>query len=108
MAKNALTSEEIALLSHCLKTHAPELLEKIDELFSDNVNSDIVNAMRDTIGSGLADKVFNQYWSPTPYGLRLEDLIDRLADLYLWLEKKKITSYFPVSFPPDFLLIFSR
>jgi hypothetical protein len=38
-------------------------------------------------GLELAGKGFNPDWEPNEYGLKLEALIDKLADLYLWPEK---------------------
>jgi hypothetical protein len=89
MRSNTLTFEEKTLLQHCLKEHAPELLDRVELLDSELIDIDTVNKMRNSIGDELAGKGFNKDWSPTEYGLKLEDLIDRLANLYIWTREKK-------------------
>ena len=80
---NDLTEEEKSLLILCLKSHAPELLQQINRLFLKQLDHETVNKMRNAVGGELADKGFEKNSEPNEYGLKLEDLIDRLANLYI-------------------------
>ena len=77
-----LTEEEKRLLTHCLEKHNPELLTELNDLYAEKLDEDIVNEMRFTIGIELASKGFEKNNEPIEYGLKLEDLIDKLARLY--------------------------
>jgi hypothetical protein len=85
MKKKELGKDEKELLSYCLKEHAPDLLADINRL--DRVGPDRVNEIRNAVGDELTNKGFEQDWEPNRYGLQLEDLIDKLADLYIWPDK---------------------
>ena len=89
MKKRTLSDEEITLLTYCLRKHKPELIEKIEQLDSGLIDSETINKMREAVGDELAGHGFRPDWEPNEYGLKLEDLIDRLADLYLWPDRKK-------------------
>jgi hypothetical protein len=82
MDEISLTKEEKNLLTYCLEKHNPELLSEINNLNLGHVNNQMVNKIRDTIGSELIAKGFNNKWEPNEYGLKLENLIDRLARLF--------------------------
>ena len=84
-----LTKEENNILLCCLNKHAPKLIEKLDKLYSGMLDIDSVNEMRSAVGDELADKGFRPDWEVNDYGAKLEHLIDRLADLYIWPKEKK-------------------
>ena len=83
-----LNDSEKALLLDCLREYAPYLLNKVDPLYKGLVDSDTVNEMRNAIGDELINKGFMPNDEPNRYGLELESLIDRLADLYIWPEER--------------------
>lgn len=78
-----LNDREKALLLHCLREHAPYLRNNVDRLYRGLVGSNTVNEMRGAIGDELAAKGFKPNSEPNKYGLELENLIDRLANLYI-------------------------
>jgi hypothetical protein len=83
--KQELQPQERELLLYCLNKHEPKLLSKIDSLFSGTAGAGTVNEMRDAIGLELMEGGFdsnNFDKEVNEYGVRLENLIDRLADLY--------------------------
>jgi hypothetical protein len=82
--KKGLNDDEKNLLMLCLKKHAPDLIVKFNQLDSGLLCSDDINEMREAVGSELANKGFKPDWEPNEYGLRLEDLISQLANLYMW------------------------
>jgi hypothetical protein len=82
MNSKELSKEEKELLQYCVKEHVPKLLEDIDRL--DQLNIDRINEMRNAVGDEFVSKGLEQDDEPNRYGLKLEDLIDRLADLYIW------------------------
>ena len=84
MKNKSLKIEERNLLILCLRKYKPDLLEKVDQLNSGLINAVIINEMRNAVGDELIAEGFKPNLEPNEYGLRLEDLIDRLADLYLW------------------------
>lgn len=84
MKKRSLNSQEKALLLHCLKKHAPSLVSEFDLLDRGLVDAEKVNKMREAIGDELVAEGLNADDEPNEVGLKLEDLIGRLADLYLW------------------------
>ena len=83
MKNGTLSIEEKNLLLHCLAEYKPELIEKAGLLESEFVDAETVKEMRDAVGTELQLKGFKINWQPNEYGLKLENLIDRLADLYL-------------------------
>ena len=68
---------------HCLAEYKPELIEKVVLLDSGLIDAGTVKEMREAVGTELQLKGFKINWEPNEYGLKLENLIDRLADLYL-------------------------
>ena len=84
-----LNDEEKDLLVHCLKKYAPNMIAKIGELDSRVLSPDDINEMRSAVGGELADKGFRSDSEPNEYGFQLEDLISRLANLYLWPDKNE-------------------
>jgi hypothetical protein len=87
MKNRALRVEEKQLLIYCLQKFKPNLTEQINQLDTRLVSKETINEMRNALGSELAGKGFNPDWEPNEYGLKLEALIDKLADLYLWPDK---------------------
>ena len=83
MKNGTLSIEEKNLLLYCLAEYKPELIEKVDLLDSGFVDAGTVREMRDALGTELQLKGFKINWEPNEYGLKLENLIDRLADLYI-------------------------
>ena len=89
MNNKSLTTEEKELLLSCIMLHEPKLINAFERLDSGLVTNEEINKMRnDAVGSELAGKGFKPDSEPNEYGLRLENLIDRLADLYLWHNQK--------------------
>jgi len=84
-----LSAEELDLLKVSLERKAPKLLEKVDLLDKGLIDVDTVNDMRGAVGSELAGWGFDKDGDINEYGMRLEDLIDRLADLYIWPDKNR-------------------
>ncbi len=89
MDNKVLKQEEKALLITVLKKHAPNLIEILPKLEAGMVDKDKANEMRDAVGDELMDAGFGPDWDPNKYGDKLEDLIDRLADLYIWPYEEK-------------------
>ena len=89
MKRKTLNTEEKRLLLDCLTKHRPQLVKKLDQLDSGLLDSETINEMRDAVGIELMDKGFEPDNEPNKYGWQLEDLIDRLANLYLWPELDK-------------------
>jgi len=81
-----LNTREKDLLKHCITAHAPGLINDIDHL--DELSIEKVNEIRNVVGSELVSKGFKEDDEPNSYGLELEDLIDRLADIYIWPREK--------------------
>jgi len=81
---SSLNPEEKGLLLHCLEQHEPNLIAEVEHLEIGLVDIEKVNRMREAIGDELAAKGLNANDEPNNYGLKLEGLIDRLADLYIW------------------------
>ena len=69
-----------------LSRHSPRLVEKLGQLDSGLLDPDTINEMRDAVGSELVNEGLNTHDEPNKYGLHLENLINRLASLYLWPE----------------------
>jgi len=70
---------------HCLRQHNPSLIEKVDTLYSGNADADLVNEMRDAVGMEIMAKGFLKGDPKSHYyGKVLDDLISRIAELYLW------------------------
>jgi hypothetical protein len=85
-----LTEKERVLLLYCVRKHAPNLLNQLPVLDSGKQEDDLVNEIREAVGSEIAVKGFLKNDKESyEYGMELEALIDRLADLYLWPEEKK-------------------
>jgi hypothetical protein len=84
-----LTEEEKSLLIICLKSHAPELLKQIDRLFLKQLDHKTVNEMRSAVGEEFSSKGYERNSGANEYGWKLENLIDKLADLYIWPDRKK-------------------
>jgi hypothetical protein len=90
MISDMLTEKERNLLIHCLKDHKPRLVDQISALQSGVLDPDTVNEMRDAVGKELAAKGFLKGdRSSRDYGIELDGLISRIADLYLWPREKK-------------------
>lgn len=87
--QRTLTNEEKSLLLDSLQKHMPELVEKLDLLDSGPVDARIIDEMRSAVGSELVNKGFDRNLEPNEYGWKLENLIDALADIYLWPDKNK-------------------
>ena len=86
MKRKTLNNEEKMLLLNCLTKHNPRLLEQLGQLDLGLLDPETINEMRDTVGIELADKGFKRDDEPNAYGLKLEDLIGKLGNLYLWPE----------------------
>lgn len=84
-----LTDGERALLIHCLRQHMPELLSRISELDLPLPDKELINQMRNAVGFELANKAFFGDKDSDKYGMELEALIDKLANLYLWPNLKQ-------------------
>jgi hypothetical protein len=80
MIKKELTIEERNLLLHCLQRWHPELIPKLDAL--DSVGNNVINNMRHAINKEFLD-AFPGGPKNKEYYNKLEDLIDRLYDLYI-------------------------
>ncbi len=83
MNNKTLSVEEKNLLLYCLAEYKPDLIEEMDLLDSGLIDAGTVKEMREAVGTELQLKGFKINWEPNEYGLKLENLIDRLADLYL-------------------------
>jgi hypothetical protein len=89
MILRTLTEKERDLLIYCLKVYKPKLVDQISAMESGNMDSDTVDEMRDAVGLEIMAKGFLKGDSKShDYGMELEALIDRIADLYLWTDKK--------------------
>ena len=86
MKRKTLNNEEKRTLLHCLTKHNPKLVEKLGELNLGLLDPETINEMRDAVGIELVGKGFKPDDEPNQYGLELENLIDRLGNLYLWPE----------------------
>ena len=84
-----LSPSEKELLTHCLTKLEPELAQQLDKLYARILDKDTINEMRDTVGLELADKGFRPDWELNEYGAKLENLIDRLGNIYIWPERIK-------------------
>jgi hypothetical protein len=81
---NELTQAERQLLIYCLGHHKPELLSYVNKI--ETLKPEIINEMREAVGSEIMVKGFREVDQQSyEYGKKLENLIDRLADLY-WAE----------------------
>jgi hypothetical protein len=89
MEKKTLIEEERLLLKHCLKEHAPDLLKKLDLLDSRTLDSTVINDLRSAVMDEFVERGLQPNDEPNAYGLRLEDLNEKIADLYLWFAEKK-------------------
>ena len=88
MNNKRLSDEEKNLLLKCIKIYAPNLISKYNQLDTGLVSPDDVNSMREAVGAEIAEKGFLKNNKKSyDYGLELEELIDRIADLYLWPKK---------------------
>jgi hypothetical protein len=83
MKNETLSIEEKNLLLYCLTEYKPELIEKAGLLDSEFVDAGTIREMREAVSSELKLKGFKINWEPNEFGLKLLNLIDRLADLYL-------------------------
>jgi len=70
MNKNILHDDEKVLLLYCLDNHAPELIKTLPLLESGKVDKEIVNEMREAVGSELQAKGFKPDYEPNDYGLK--------------------------------------
>ncbi len=86
--KNAmpLSEYEKNLLHHCIQEKKPLLLPWLGNL--DTLSIDEINELQDAITLELMAKGFNKDSSHNKYGLELEDLIDRLAEIFIWPKEK--------------------
>lgn len=90
MNDKKLTFEEIDILTTSIKKHRPELISKISQLDSGTLDYNTISDMRNAVGYELASDGIDSDSQINDYGFKLENLIDRIADLYLWpMEKKK-------------------
>jgi hypothetical protein len=80
MIKKELTNEERNLLLHCLQRWHPELIPKLDVL--DSARNNVINNMRHAINKEFLE-AFPEGLKKKEYYNKLEDLIDRLFDLYI-------------------------
>ena len=88
MNNEHLSDVEKNLLLKCIKNYAPSLISKYNQLETGLLSPDDVNGMREAVGAEIAEKGFLKNNKQSyEYGLELEELIDRLADLYLWPKK---------------------
>ena len=84
MNRKALTTEEKELLFECLTKHRSELIKELDKLYLGELGTETINEMRSAITDEFVQNGLRQDGEPTKYGLKLDDLIGRLADLYIW------------------------
>jgi|WetSurMetagenome_2_1015567.scaffolds.fasta_scaffold704044_1 hypothetical protein len=82
MEKQTLNKEEKQLLLLCLKNHNPLMIKYIDLLDEILLDNNLVNTIREIVGNELQEKGFSTDWEPNDYGLKLENLIDKLGNLY--------------------------
>jgi hypothetical protein len=88
MRSRSLHIEERELLLHCLKEHASDLINDFYLLDQGLVEAEKINGMREAVADELVSKGLLANDEPNEYGFRLEELIGRLANLYLWPEQK--------------------
>ncbi|PPD57650.1 hypothetical protein [Dehalogenimonas etheniformans] len=79
-----LNPKETAFLLHCVVKHDPELIDKIKPESLNGGDSALINRIRDDIGQEIMEEGLTIESELNEYGLELENLIDRLANLYLW------------------------
>jgi len=89
MTRKILNTEEKRLLLECLSKHGPDLIKEMDKLDTGELESEIVNEMRSAITDEFVQNGLKKDDEPNEYGLELEDLIDKLADLYIWPKELK-------------------
>jgi hypothetical protein len=90
MSEKYLRPEEKKILVISVKKHRPSLVLKVDLLDSGTLDYDTISDMREAVGDELASDGIDIDSQINDYGFKLENLIDRIADLYLWpMEKKK-------------------
>jgi hypothetical protein len=90
MNQNPLTPEEKSILITSIKKHRPELILKVDQLDSGTLDYETIDDMSNALVIELASDGIDADSQINDYGFKLENLIDRIADLYLWpMEKKK-------------------
>ena len=85
--KGHLTSREKSLLIISLQNHAPELVNKVSII--EQLDSEEINKMRDALGDELVTNGLKEDYEPNIYGIELEDLNGKLAELYIWPKEKK-------------------
>jgi hypothetical protein len=91
MSEKTLTMEEREILVTSLKKHHPDLVSKVDQMDSGMLDFDTINNMREAVGDELVSEGIDQNSQISAYGFKLENLIDRLATIYLWpIEKEKL------------------
>ena len=71
-----------------LTKNAPELIARVSELDLSSPDKDLVNDLRGAVGGEISAEMFEGDKKAEEYGWELENLIDRLADLYIWPELK--------------------
>jgi hypothetical protein len=76
-----MNNEEKLLLITCLAIHDPKLLDNINKLYSGLLDNERISWMREAVGAELQEKGFGLDWEPNEYGLKLENLIDKLGIL---------------------------
>ncbi len=92
MKSEELNNEERDIVRYCVELHAPELKKKLEYL--EQLVVDEINKIRGAIGAELAEKGFDENWEPNEYGLKLENLIGKLFNLYIVPKEKKKRFYF--------------
>jgi len=91
--KNQLTDKEISLLIRCLKKYEPDYISKIQLL--DHLSINEINKIRILITKEFSEKGLMENDEPNEYGMELEELIDKLARLYIWPDKEKLRKMKP-------------
>jgi hypothetical protein len=78
-----LKEEERTLLFYCVQAHRPKLLQKISQLEKGLLSNDTVNEIRGAVTDELTDRGFKSDWEPNEYGIKLENLIDKLGNFII-------------------------
>ena len=74
-----------------MSKHNPELISIVEDKTITEYTPEFYNQLRDLVGDELILEGFDEDWRSNNYGIALEDLIDEIGRLFMWVE-----TYFPI------------
>ncbi|MDR0840563.1 MAG: hypothetical protein LBN26_04155 [Christensenellaceae bacterium] len=78
-----LDNENLELLRACLNHYKPELLQVIESKELVQIDSELGNKIRQSIGNEFCREGMELDSEPNEYGIRLENLIDIIGEMFL-------------------------